>query len=72
MSNQGLVKKFYIERTDGEELPEGAKYFTLRYDSESKDGEASRKALTVYADEIKSINPVLSKELLRAIRYESP
>ena len=70
-NNQGLVEKFYIEQTNGEELPEGAKYFTLRYDSKSKDGEASRKALTVYADEIKSTNPTLAEELLSAIKYES-
>lgn len=72
MSNQGLAEKFYIERTDGKELPEGAKYFTLRFDSESKDGDASRKALTIYADEIKESNPTLAKDLLQAIRYESP
>jgi hypothetical protein len=32
---------------------------------------ASRKALTVYADEIKSTNPTLAEELLSAIKYES-
>ena len=71
MTNQGLFDKYLLSRVDEKPLPSSAKFFVLRYDSEGKDREASQKALTVYADEIKESNPVLSEELLASIRFES-
>lgn len=43
----GLYGKFLIERADGEEMPEGAQYFVLRYDH--KGDWKARAALALYA-----------------------
>jgi len=48
----GLFGKFFIEHADGTPIPPEAKYYVLRYDENSKTGEAARKALKVFAESI--------------------
>ena len=63
----GLVHKYNIAKADGSEVDPNAAYFVLRYDPNQKDsihGDACRKALRLYAEEIADHLPTLSKELL--------
>ena len=63
---KGLYKKYNIYKNDGRPVDRDAEYFVLRLDSLGNDPihvEASRKAVLVYADEIKDYLPELSNEL---------
>lgn len=63
---KGLYNKYVIRKSDGSIVNPNADYFVLRLD---KDGEknhvnACRKAILLYANEIKSYLPELSKDLI--------
>lgn len=63
---KGLHRRYYIEHADGRPVHDCAEYFILRldnYGSDPKHVEACRKAVLVYAEEIKNHLPELSKEL---------
>lgn len=67
----GLLPKYFISKVSGEPLDEGSKYFVLRYDlngSDKKHISACRKALAVYAEEIKEHLPLLSEDLKRELK----
>jgi hypothetical protein len=64
---EGLINKYNITKADGSEVDPNARYFILRYDPNQKDnihGDACRKALRVYAEEIAEYMPRLSFDLL--------
>ena len=63
----GLIPKYLIQKTNGNPIDPGAKYFAMRYDNNGSDPvhlRACQKALLVYAHEIKNHLPLLSKDLL--------
>ena len=63
----GLINKYKITKADGSDVDPNATYFVLRYDLNQKDnihGEACRKALRIYAEEIADHLPRLSFDLL--------
>ncbi len=71
LKKQGLLPKYFISKTSGEPLDEGSKYFVLRYDlngSDPKHISACRKALSVYAEEIKEHLPLLSEDLKKELK----
>ena len=64
---KGLYLRYLISKADGTPVDENAEYFVLRIDLNGKDQKhiaACRKALMVYADEIKDHLPQLSRELI--------
>lgn len=68
--NKGLYQKYVISKTDGTPVDEKAKYFVLRYDPYGDDPihiEACRKALGVYAMEIKDHIPSLAMDLIEEL-----
>lgn len=63
----GLYYKYYIEKVNGEPVDRDTEYFILRLDKHGKDIkhlEACRKAVLVYAEEIKDHLPKLSADLI--------
>ena len=58
---RGLYNKYKLERTDGEHIPEEAKFFILRVDR--PEDSAARAALCCYADNIHATNPQLADDL---------
>ena len=69
--NNGLYNKYHISKSDGTPTDNNADYFVLRLDNECKDKNhltACRKAILVYADEIKDSSPELYWDLLN--RYK--
>ncbi len=71
LKKQGLLPKYQISKTSGKPLDEGSKYFVLRYDlngSDTKHISACRKALAVYAEEIKEHLPLLSEDLKKELK----
>ncbi len=60
----GLFSKYKIEKTDGSAIDPEAKYFVLRYDTDS----SARVALVMYA--LHQSDPQLQQELLSAIKTE--
>lgn len=68
MSKQkGLYQKYKIEKTNGNPINPLAEYFVLRLDQYSSDlvhTEASRRAILLYAKEIKKYNPKLAEDLI--------
>jgi len=73
MKNKGLFGKYIIQKSDGSPVDEGAEYFVLRLngDGDLKHIEACKKAILVYAEEIKDHLPLLSKDLLTKYRFSS-
>jgi hypothetical protein len=66
LKNYGLLPRYKVTKTDGTPVDPRAEYFILRYDdygSDPKHIEACRKALAVYAEEIKEHLPLLSADL---------
>lgn len=64
---EGLYKKYYISKTNGEDNS-NEEYFVLRLDSNCTDKvhlEACKKALRTYAEEIKEHIPELSEDLFK-------
>ena len=61
----GLYQKYIIRRTDRKPIDPDNKYFVLKYEGEGdeKHIDACRKALRVYAEEVKDFLPELSEEL---------
>lgn len=69
IEKEGLKRKYLIFKTDGTPIQNDAFYFVLNADSKDKfHKKASLKAINEYADSIKLINPILSKDLKRQIR----
>ncbi len=69
--NEGLKSKYLIQKTSGKPINPNAKYFVLRYDEEQKDENflrASRKALSVFADEIEDTVPELAIDIRESIK----
>lgn len=67
----GLYQKYLIKKSNGDSIESCAKYFVLRYDSFAKDQvhvKACRKALAVYAGEIKQHLPLLHEDLIRILK----
>lgn len=62
----GLFDKYYVGRTDGTPMNPNNRYFLLKVEGEGDPVHiaACRKAVTVYAEEIKDHLPELSKDLL--------
>lgn len=56
---KGLYNKYHVTKTDGSPIDPEARYFVLRYDTDS----AARKALAVYARYIEAENPDLARDL---------
>lgn len=67
---QGLFGKYILSKSDGRDIDSSAKYFVLRYDADSADGEAARAALRVYCDCIREYSPKLAFDLLQEIQVE--
>ena len=66
-NKSGLHRKYIIKKSDGSLVDPDAEYFVLRLDVNGKDEKhtkACRKALMLYAEEIKDHLPVLSKDLI--------
>lgn len=64
---KGLYQKYSISRTDGSPMDPNSDYFVLRVDKDSH----ARKALRVYAENIKDENPILSRDIFKMLRtYE--
>jgi hypothetical protein len=64
----GLYGKYIIQKANGKPLHIKSEYFVLRLDTHSKDLNhiaACRKAVNVYAQEIKPYLPELAKDLTR-------
>ena len=74
-AGDGILQKYYIEKTDGSPVNPKAEYFVLRLDNTFSDGKddetnkahrnACRKAVLLYADLIKNHLPLLSDELIK-------
>lgn len=63
---EGFHHRYYVTKLDGETDPR-AEYFVLRLDNFGKDSrhiEACRKAILVYAEEIKDHLPGLAADLV--------
>ena len=72
LKKHGLLPRYIIKKGNGEEVSPSAKYFVLRYDKDGSDKvhtAACRKALRVYANEIKYHLPELSKELIETLDF---
>ena len=70
----GLINKYIIFKSDGRPVDSKAEYFVLRYDENQRDKihmQACRKALKVYAEEIKDHLPALSQDLLEVLDGET-
>ena len=64
---KGLYEKYYIAKTDGSPVDDGADYFVMRLDSDPH----ARKGALAYADSIKEQNPHLAFEIQqRVATYE--
>jgi hypothetical protein len=63
MAEEGLYPKYRLARSDGQQIPEGARFFVLRYDEQNRWGAACRDAVKKFADEIEFVDPELAKEL---------
>jgi len=64
---EGLINKYTLLKNDGSEIDPGAEYFILRLDDGQSDEihkKACKKAILVYADEIKDHLPKLYKDLI--------
>ena len=64
----GLHARYHVEKTDGTPIDPRAEYFLLRVDEFGKDPKhisACRKAVLMYAEEIKEHLPELSKDLIQ-------
>jgi hypothetical protein len=69
-STQGLYNRYIIEKANGEKTDPNAIYFVLRVDGLGKDINhqlACRKALRVYAEEIKDHLPQLSSDIVELL-----
>jgi hypothetical protein len=51
----GMFQRFSVERSDGKPLDQEEKHFTLRYDKDDPWGAAARKALKVFAADVRKI-----------------
>jgi hypothetical protein len=60
-STSGLYEKYRITRTDGEPIPDEARFFVLRLDRQTDSAE--RAALRVYAEACKLRRPDLAEDL---------
>jgi hypothetical protein len=71
MKNKGLLHKYNITKTNGHPMDIDAEYFVLRLDDKGEKNHvnACRKAILIYANEIKEYLPELSKELIE--KYEN-
>ena len=66
LKNKGLIDKYRIEKTNGNQLNANAEYFVLRYDKYGGDPihiRACQTALLVYCTEIENHIPKLAIEL---------
>lgn len=71
-NKKGLYRRYKIEKTNGKPVDPLAEYFVLRLDRNGTDPvhiEAGRKAILLYAEEIKDHLPELSKDLIE--RYSN-
>lgn len=68
--NKGLINKYIIRRVDGTPINPDNHYFVLKYegDGDEKHINACRKALRVYAEEVRDFLPELSEELVATLR----
>jgi hypothetical protein len=66
MKNKGLFGKYIIKKADGSPIDKGAEYFVLRLngDGDINHIEACKKAVLVYAEQIKDHLPLLSQDLI--------
>lgn len=65
---EGLHQRYCVEKTNGERTDPRAEYFVMRLDKFGKDPihiAACRKAVLVYANEIKDHLPKLSQDLIK-------
>lgn len=63
----GLHQRYHVSKVTGEPVDENAEYFVLRLDENGDDPvhiESCRKAILVYAENIKDHIPELSKNLI--------
>lgn len=68
----GLVNKFVVLKATGEPVSPEARYFVLRYDKADGWGKAARKALAVFAEEVRPLGfDELADDLLRAVGGEA-
>ena len=65
-----LYNKYKVTKTNGSLVNPNTEYFVLRLDKEGdkKHVEACRKAILIYAEEIKDYLPELSQDLIE--KYE--
>ncbi len=64
---KGLYNRYHIAKANGKPVDPNAEYFVLRLDENGSDPKhiaACRKAVLVYADEIKDLLPALAKDLM--------
>lgn len=66
----GLHGKYLLAKADGSDIAPYAKYFCLRYDADSEDGESARSALLRYAELVFPTNPDLANGLAKDLRLE--
>lgn len=65
---KGLYQKYFLQKTNGEPIDDGAEYFVLRLDGGGSDplhNEACRQAILTYATIIKTHLPNLSDDLFQ-------
>lgn len=67
----GLFGKYILGKSNGTDIDPFAKYFILRYDANSSDGEAARGALLHYASLIQCSNPQLANDLREQLKIEA-
>jgi len=67
---KGLFRKYTIQKTDGSPTNPNAQYFVLRHDpfGDHCHVEASRAALSVYADKIEPYYPELATDIRNQLK----
>jgi hypothetical protein len=73
LKKQGLISRYKITKLDGSDVDPNAHYFVLRLDKNGSDKKhiaACRKAICVYAEEIKDHLPHLAYDLKKL--YDIP
>jgi len=63
--SKGLYRKYEISRTDGTPIDPDNEYFVLKVEGngDERHMEACRKAILVYAEEVKEFLPHVSKDI---------
>ena len=67
MIMDGLYNKYVVSKSNGNKVDENAEYFVLRLDEngEKNHVDACKKAILVYAENIKEFLPKLSEDLIQ-------